>query len=251
MVKRLIVPIILAILLVACSTPAAPTPTAVAPTEAPAEAETEMGNPTQESEMAGDPTSSSEEDDTENSMSEVSNGVMVFAIVPGESSISYTVDETFLDNNRLATAIGEATEINGEINLDADNPQNSEIGTITVDVSKFVSDNNRRDNAIRDRFLESNQYPIVTFVPTSIDGLPDSYSEGDTLEFTVTGDTTIREVTRPTTFDVQATLQNGELSGLGETIFLMSDFGFGPISILGVLNTEDEVLIQIKFVARP
>jgi hypothetical protein len=32
---------------------------------------------------------------------------------------------------------------------------------------------------------------------------------------------------------------------------LMSDFGFGPISLAGILNTEDEVKINFDFVARP
>jgi hypothetical protein len=30
----------------------------------------------------------------------------------------------------------------------------------------------------------------------------------------------------------------------------MSDFGFGPISIGGILNTEDEVKVKFVFVAR-
>ncbi len=250
MVKKVIIPLILAILLVACSTPENQPATVVQPTEASASADVEMEDPTEEAEMESEPVDT-EEMDMEDSEADSTSGSMVYTIVPGESMITYTVDETFLDDNRLATAVGETTEINGEIMLDVENPQNSTIGTLTVDVSEFVSDSNRRDDAIRGRFLESSQYPIVTFVPSSIEGLPESYTEGETINFTVTGDTTIREVTMPITFDVEATLQNGELSGTGETIFLMSDFGFGPISILGVLNTEDEVLIQLNFVARP
>jgi hypothetical protein len=31
----------------------------------------------------------------------------------------------------------------------------------------------------------------------------------------------------------------------------MSDFGFGPISILGMLNTEDDAKVTLTLVARP
>ena len=65
------------------------------------------------------------------------------------------------------------------------------------------------------------------------------------------GDLTIREVTKPATFDVTLKLEGGQLSGQAMTNFLMSDFGFGPISIAGVLNTEDKVAITFDFVARP
>jgi hypothetical protein len=31
----------------------------------------------------------------------------------------------------------------------------------------------------------------------------------------------------------------------------MSDFGFGPIEIFGILATEDEVKVTVDFTARP
>jgi hypothetical protein len=31
----------------------------------------------------------------------------------------------------------------------------------------------------------------------------------------------------------------------------MSDFGFGPIDIAGILKTEDEAKVTLNFVARP
>jgi len=41
------------------------------------------------------------------------------------------------------------------------------------------------------------------------------------------------------------------MSGEASTIILMSDFGVGPISILGILETEDEVKINFSFAANP
>ncbi len=179
-----------------------------------------------------------------------SGGARTYQIVPGESTVQYEVGETFLSDNRFNTAIGVTDVVSGEIHLDVANPQNSSLGMITVDISRFKSDSGRRDNAIRERFIQTAKFPIVTFTPTGISGLPATYTPGEEISFQVTGDVTIRETTRPLTFDVTAKLEGDTLTGTATTTFLMSDFGFGPIEIAGMLGTEDEVKITFKFVAR-
>jgi polyisoprenoid-binding protein YceI len=178
-------------------------------------------------------------------------GPKTYQIVPGESQVTYEVAETFLGDNRFAVAVGVTSEVSGEISVDQENPQSSTVGTITVDVSQFVSDSSRRDSAIQGRFLESTKYPLVTFVPTEIAGLPETYQIGDTISFQVIGDATIRETTLPLTFKVIAMLADDVLTGEAGITFLMSDFGFGPISIAGILETEDEVKLTFNFVAKP
>jgi polyisoprenoid-binding protein YceI len=179
------------------------------------------------------------------------DGMEVFVIVPGESNVTYEVGEVFLNqDNAFNLAVGMTSEINGEIFVDRANPQNSSIGPIAVDISQFTSDSQRRDNAIRERFLESTQFPIALFNPTEIQGLPGSYQEGQPISFQVTGDLTVRGVSRPVTFDVTFVGEGNTMTGEATTMILMSDFGFGPISIGGILNTEDEVNVKFAFVAR-
>jgi polyisoprenoid-binding protein YceI len=181
-----------------------------------------------------------------------SAGAVVYTIVPGESQLTYEVGEVFInDNNRFNLASGVTPQVSGEITVDLSAPQNSQIGTITADISQFKSDSNRRDNAIRTRFLQSNQYPNVTFVPTSIEGLPGTYSEGQEIPLKISGDLTIREVTKPVEFDATVKLAGGTLTSTATTTILMSDFGFGPIDILGMLKTEDEAKVTLNLVARP
>lgn len=175
---------------------------------------------------------------------------VVFVIDPDESEISYEVGETFINqDNRFAVAIGRTTQIEGLINVDRENPYASTISPILVDISQLNSDNNRRDNALRDRFLLSSQYPIATFTPTDISGLPGNYSNGERVQLQVTGDLTVREVTRQVTFDVSVEIEGNDLQGDASTTILMSDFDVGPISIAGILNTEDEVILNFKFKA--
>lgn len=179
------------------------------------------------------------------------DGIQVFTIIPGESSVTYEVEEVFLNqNNAFNLAVGVTSAVNGEVFVDRENPQNSSIGPVTVDISQFTSDSQRRDNAIRERFLQSAQFPNAVFNPTGIQGLPGSYTEGEPISFQVTGDLTVRDVTRPVTFDVTFVGEGDTMTGEATTLILMSDFGFGPISIAGILNTEDEVNVKFDFVAR-
>ncbi|MCX7976782.1 MAG: YceI family protein [Bellilinea sp.] len=176
----------------------------------------------------------------------------VFKIVPGESRVTYEVGETFINqNNRFAVAVGVTTEVRGEVYANLTNPPESRIGVIQVDISQFRSDSSRRDGVIRNQWLESARYPIARFEPLRIEGLPEAYSEATPYAFRVIGNLTVKDVTREVVFDITAQLSGETLTGKATTTILMSDFGVGPISILGVLNTEDEVKLTFDFVARP
>jgi polyisoprenoid-binding protein YceI len=178
-------------------------------------------------------------------------GAVIYKIVPGESSATYEVGETFFNENRFNLAVGRTPQVSGEVSLDAANPQNSSIGPLEIDISQFQSDSSRRDNIIRDRFLESRRFPIATFTPNSISGLPGSYTAGQELSFQVMGDLTVKETTKPVTFDVTAKLDGDTLTGTAVTTILLSEFGVGPIEIAGMLGTEDQAKLTLAFVARP
>ncbi len=174
-----------------------------------------------------------------------------FTLVPGESRAEYQVGETFFNQgNRFNLAIGVTTAVNGQIKVDPTIPSTAQISEITIDISQLTSDSNMRDGRIRRSWLESSTYPIARFVPTKIEGLPDSYAPGEDITFTVTGDLTVKLVTLPVTFNVTARLQDSALIGMAETTVKLSDFGVGPIEIAGILGTEDEAKLVLNFVAR-
>jgi polyisoprenoid-binding protein YceI len=128
--------------------------------------------------------------------------------------VTYEVGETFFrEGNVFATAIGTTQGVSGDIQLNFDQPQESRAGPLTVDISGLRSDSSRRDNAIQVRFLQSAQYPTVVFNPTAIQGLPETIEPGVEYTFTVEGDLTIRDTTRPALFEVTATLEGDTLAG--------------------------------------
>lgn len=175
-----------------------------------------------------------------------------FVIVPGESKVTYRVSETFInEGNRLNVAVGITDAIRGEITINRVDPRQSRVGPITVDISRFQSDSPRRDNAIRGRWLESARFPTAEFTPTEITGLPAAYQEGRELHLEITGRLKVRDVARPTTFQTTLILSASTLTGSATTKLLMTDFGFQPPSILGILRAENEVHIEFRFTARP
>lgn len=178
-------------------------------------------------------------------------GAQRFGIVAGESQVLYHVAETlFLEGNRFNVAVGTTTVIRGEITVDRANPRNSRIGKITIDISQFKSDSQRRDNFIRTRSLESARFPTAEFTPTTLQGLPATYAEGQEIVLQVTGNLKIRDVVRPTTFATTIKIVGTQLTGTATTTIKLTDFGFDPPSIAGILRTENEAKLEFRIVAR-
>jgi polyisoprenoid-binding protein YceI len=176
--------------------------------------------------------------------------VQRFAIVPGESTVTYRVNETlFNEGNRLATAVGITSTVRGEVFVDRTRPASSRIGTITVDISRFRSDSDRRDNAIRRRWLESAQYPIAEFAATAVRGLPDKYEDGRDVPVGIAGTLTVRGITQPVTWTATIRIEGDTLTVTGRTTVRMTDFGFDPPSI-AFLRTENDVRLEFRLVAR-
>jgi polyisoprenoid-binding protein YceI len=184
------------------------------------------------------------------SLSSSDPSTQVYRIDASQSEVRYEVNETFLQGNRLNTAIGRTKGIAGDIAVNMAQPSKSQIGPIVINVSQFTSDEDRRDNFIRRTGLESSKYPTATFVMKSIDGLPAQVKADDQVSFTMTGDLTVKQTTKPVTWNVTLKYDAQQLSGSATTNIKMSDFGVGPIQI-PLLSTEDNVKLVFDFVAVP
>jgi polyisoprenoid-binding protein YceI len=178
------------------------------------------------------------------------DAAVLYRIDANQSEARYEVGETFFQGNRFAVAIGRTKGIAGEVLVDFANPANSRIGTIVIDVSQLTSDEGRRDNFIRNNALESATYPQATFTPTKIESLPASAQPGDELTLKVTGDLTVKQTTKPVTFEVTLKAEQDKLTGSAATEILLSDFDAGPIQ-LAMLQTEDKAKLAFDFVALP
>ena len=172
-----------------------------------------------------------------------------YVIVSEESQALYRAQEVFLGLRPPNRAVGLTRAIRGEVLIDRRHFPNSRPGPIRVDLRQLTSDDPRRDQAIRDRWLESSRFPIATFRVATVEGLPETYQEGQRVAVVLRGDLTVRDVTRRVSFQGSFVLEDGVLRGTASTTLRMRDFAFNPPSILGVLRVDDEAEVQVDLMA--
>ncbi len=178
-------------------------------------------------------------------------GVERFAIDSPASQALYRVGETFFNrNNQFKVAVGTTHGIQGQILVDRAHPSQSRIGPITVDLSQLTSDSRHRDREIQSGWLESARYPTAVFTSTSIEGLPSAYVDGRAIPVRIVGTLEVHGVIKPVTFTGTVTLNGQTLTGDATTSVLMTDFGFDPPSLLGVLQAQNQVDLEIQFTAQ-
>jgi polyisoprenoid-binding protein YceI len=172
-----------------------------------------------------------------------------FVIVPGRSTASYSVDEVFLrENNRLFTAVGVTPSVSGEIVLDRAQPARSRMGEIRVDLRQLASDSDRRDRALREKYLDTRQFPFTTLTNATLTGMPAKLVERQRFSFALVGDMTLHGTTRRTSWQGDAILVGDTLRGSARTQVRMSEFGIEVPRLLS-LRSEDDVIVKIHFVA--
>lgn len=186
-------------------------------------------------------------------------GTHTYVLVPEESTARYLADEEFFDGALsklgikagLADVVGSTQKIQGQLTLNFDDLA-SALGenNFTVDMTTLSTDQNRRDNWIRENGPNFNRSPVTAFTATAISGAPAGYNEGDRVTFDLSGDLTVREITQPVTFAVSAQLSGDTLTGIASTRLLMSDFGIEPPSFANTLTVQDEFGIEVAFTAQ-
>jgi polyisoprenoid-binding protein YceI len=176
--------------------------------------------------------------------------VRTFEIVPDQSEATYDVQEQFLGQDLPVRAVGRTSAVSGTFEFSTDGQPTGQVTQITVDLRTLTTDSDRRDNAIRENWLQSNTYPFATFTSTEVQNIPESYTDGEEITFQLVGDMTVRDVTSSVTFTVTGKLEGDTVTGTATAPIKMTDFGFDPPNIAGFVTVEDDVNITINFTAR-
>lgn len=201
-------------------TPAAATPASAAPTEAPTA-----------------PPANTAPDE-----------VIRYQIVADESKVSFRIAED-LRGQRIE-AVGTTNQVAGEFAVNPSDLTTAQIGVIRVNARTFATDSSNRDRAIRNFILNTDQYEFITFTPTSIEGLSGSGALDQPFTFTIKGDLTIRDITRPVAFEATVRAESAErLVGAATATVKRSDYNLQIPSVPFVANVSDEVVLTIEFVA--
>ncbi|MFF3261624.1 YceI family protein [Streptomyces sp. NPDC002932] len=142
-----------------------------------------------------------------------------YTIDPSHSSIGFTVRHAMVTNVR-----GSFGEHEGSLKLDGSNPAGS---AVSIDVRIASVDTgiaDRDGHLVSGDFFDAEKFPLMTFRSTSAEQLG-----GD--KYRVTGDLTIKDVTRPLAIDLEfngsaTDVYGNERVGFeGGTEILRSDWG--------------------------
>lgn len=178
-------------------------------------------------------------------------GDVAFVIDSSQSTASFEIDEELRGNpNRV---VGTTDQVAGQVSVDPSDLSTIEFSQIIVNARTFETDSSQRDRAIRGPVIlnsASDEFEFVTFDVTSVVGLEGQAEPGAGLDFTITGDLTVKGTTNPVTFDVSATFSDeSTIEGSASATVLRSDFDIGIPSVPGVANVSDEVVLNLDFVA--
>lgn len=179
------------------------------------------------------------------------SGELTFVIDAESSEASFELDEELRGSPQHV--VGTTSEVAGQVRFDPADLSTAQISEIVINARTFQTDSANRDRAIRGPVVlnsASDEFELITFVPSQIEGLSAEVVAGEAVAFTVTGDLTIRDVTQEETFEVEATWDGDEtLEGRAETVVDRTDFGIGIPNVASVANVSEEVLIALDFVA--
>jgi polyisoprenoid-binding protein YceI len=161
---------------------------------------------------------------------------------------SHTIVEFSAKHLMISTVKGRFTDVEGTIVADENELVNSSVD-VTLKAASIDTRTEQRDNHLRSPdFLHVEQFPAIEFHSTKI--------EGDREDFSLTGDLTIREVTRPITLKVTFEGQTKDPWG-GERIGFSAsgkidrrDFGLTWNQLLetggAVVGNEIKIAIEVE-----
>jgi polyisoprenoid-binding protein YceI len=165
----------------------------------------------------------------------------------------YTIDTAhsrigFVARHAMVTKVrGSFDDYEGTLHIDGENPAKSWV-RVTIQAKSIDTRNAQRDDHLRSNdFLDMDNYPEITFASTAVEPVGDD-------KFRVTGDLTLRGVTRPVTLDVEYTgtatdsFGNVRVGFEGSAQINRKDFGVNWNALLegGGVMVSDKVTVEVE-----
>jgi polyisoprenoid-binding protein YceI len=173
-------------------------------------------------------------------------GEVVLTVAEGTEA-AYVVREQLASLDFPNDAIGVTKQVEGAIVFRADGTVDAERSKLRVDLRTLTSDESRRDNFVRQNTLQTSQFPFAELVVQRVEGLSWPLPTAGSAEFQVHGDMTIHGVTKPLTWQVNATFSSTNVSGQATTDFPFGQFDMDVPRVFVVLSVEDNIQLRIEF----
>ncbi|QFY09433.1 polyisoprenoid-binding protein [Nonomuraea phyllanthi] len=170
----------------------------------------------------------------------------------GELTGDYVIDTTrtrigFVARHTMATRVrGHFDAFEGGAYLDGDDPSKSSV-RLTIQANSIRTRKRQRDDYLRGKFLDTDRHPAITFASTEV-------RQAGEAAYQVTGNLTMRGVTRPVTVDFELTRAEKDRHGTvragfrGRVTIDRNDWGVNWNAATTVL-VSPEVMLELDVTA--
>ena len=172
------------------------------------------------------------------------------AVVLQEGTVArYVVQEQFANVDLPNDAIGETPDVEGAFTFDDNGSIVSGESRIVMNAASLRSDASRRDDYLSRSAIETGQYPEIVFVATGVSGLPWPLPTSGEHTFEIQGDLTVRDVTRPVAWETTASFAGAAVTGTAKTAFTFGEFEMDVPVLAFLLSVEDNIRLELDFIA--
>ena len=151
-----------------------------------------------------------------------------YEIASEESAVRYRVQEE-LASVGATEAVGTTTAFIGQILFDEGGLPMA-CSRFDVDMRTLTSDSARRDNYLYGNTLQTEEFPLTTFI--------------------MLGNLTLHGVTNRVAWEATVTRDGDDIRGSAYTTFEMPDFAIVPPTVGPVVSLDETVRLEVDIVAR-
>jgi polyisoprenoid-binding protein YceI len=171
-----------------------------------------------------------------------------YRVAPGDTNsfVGYRVQEQLVGGAIDQTATGRTSDVTGSLTVSGTSVENV---IVTADLRTLTSDRSQRDDAIKDRGLESNRFPEAKFTLTAPIQEPNLPAAGETINTTARGDFTLHGVTKQVEIPVEGRWDGRDVQVVGRLHIVFADYGIqAPTSpVVASIDNQGDMEFQIFF----
>jgi polyisoprenoid-binding protein YceI len=163
----------------------------------------------------------------------------------GSSFVGYRVNEQLAFLNGPNQAVGRTKAVTGTMKVAGDTV---EAVRIQADLTQLTSDEDRRDNAIRQRGLESERFPTATLELAQPIRLGSTPTRGEAVRGTGRARLTVHGVTREVELPLTGRWSGSTIRVAGQFPVKLSDYQIEPPRFGPVVSIEDDATVDFNLV---
>ncbi len=168
--------------------------------------------------------------------------VQTGSIRDGSASFAgYRIEEE-LGGVGANTAVGRTQGVAGSLSIAGTDVTALDV---TVDMTTLTSDDERRDDQLAARGLETDTFPTATFALTEPITIGEAPTIGEAISSAATGDLTLHGVTRPVDVAIQAQWTGTHIEVVGRLEVALADYDIEPPVGFLVLSIADTGTIEL------